>query len=166
MNMNWTVILLTSVVPLIMGFIYYNEKVLGKPWMEASGTTKEKMQGANMPMIFGMALLFSIMLAMSMQFIVIHQSHLNSIVANQPNFMDPTSEAGSMVKAMMDKYGHNFRTIKHGALHGFICSLFTILPVLGTNAMFERRGAKYIFISWGFWAINFMIMGGIICQFA
>ena len=80
--------------------------------------------------------------------------------------MDPTSEAGSLVKAMMDKYGHEFRTFKHGALHGFLSSIFIVLPVIGINALFERRGGKYILIHWAYWAITFLLMGGVVCQFA
>jgi hypothetical protein len=63
----------------------------------------------------------------------------------------------------MAKYGNNFRTFKHGALHGFISAFLMVLPVIGTNALFERKGFKYIAINVGFWIINFTIMGGIIC---
>lgn len=164
--MNWIVTLVTALIPLLTGFIYYNEKVVGKAWMNASGMTPEKMQGTNMAALFGLTFVLSFMLAMSMNFLVIHQAHLNSIIAGQPNFMDPTSEAGSMVKAMMDKYGHEFRTFKHGAFHGFLSSIFLVLPIIGINAMFERRGGKYIFIHWAYWAITFLLMGGVTCQFA
>jgi hypothetical protein len=59
----------------------------------------------------------------------------------------------------------SFRTFKHGMLHGIITSIFLVLPIIGINALFERRGAKYIFIHVGFWAICFALMGGILCQF-
>lgn len=164
--MNWIVILLSGLIPMIIGFIYYSEKVAGRAWMNASGMTAEKIQGSNMAVILGVSLLFSLFLALGMYGLVVHQSHLYSLVQNQPNFMDPTSEAGSMVKAMMDKYGTNFRTFKHGALHGFIASVLLALPIIGMNALFERRGGKYIFIHWAYWAITFLIMGGVICQWA
>ncbi len=164
--MNWIVILLTALVPLVTGFIWYNPKVFGNAWMQAADMSPDKMKGANMAMIFGLTFILSIFLAMSMQFLTIHQLALNSIVQNQPNFMDPTSEAGSMVKAFMDKYGTNFRTFKHGAMHGALSSIFIILPVIAINAMFERKSGKYIMINFFYWMLNFIIMGGIICQYA
>lgn len=164
--MNWIVILLTALVPLVTGFIWYNPKVFGNAWMQAADMSPDKMKGANMAMIFGLTFILSFFLAMSMQFLTIHQLALNSIVQNQPNFMDPTSEAGSMVKAFMDKYGTNFRTFKHGAFHGALSSIFIVLPVLAINAMFERKSGKYIMINFFYWMLNFIIMGGIICQYA
>lgn len=164
--MNWIVILLTALVPLVTGFIWYNPKVFGNAWMQAADMSPDKMKGANMAMIFGLTFILSFFLAMSMQFLTIHQLALNSIVQNQPNFMDQTSEAGSMVKAFMDKYGTNFRTFKHGAFHGALSSIFIVLPVLAINAMFERKSGKYIMINFFYWMLNFIIMGGIICQYA
>jgi hypothetical protein len=40
------------------------------------------------------------------------------------------------------------------------------LPIIGINALFERRGFKYIAINVGYWVVSMAIMGGIICQFA
>ena len=47
----------------------------------------------------------------------------------------------------MADYGDAFRTFKHGALHGTIAGIFIALPIIGTNALFERKSAKYIFIN-------------------
>jgi hypothetical protein len=63
----------------------------------------------------------------------------------------------------MADYGSAYRTFKHGALHGFMTGLFLALPMVGTNALYERRSYKYTLIVGGYWCISFMIMGGIIC---
>jgi hypothetical protein len=42
-----------------------------------------------------------------------------------------------------------FRTFKHGALHGFLSGLFLALPIIGTNALFERS-FKYTLVTGGF----------------
>lgn len=34
------------------------------------------------------------------------------------------------------------------------------------NALFERRGFKYIAIHTGYWLITLAIIGGLMCQFA
>ncbi|MGZ6415763.1 MAG: DUF1761 domain-containing protein, partial [Bacteroidia bacterium] len=153
-------------VPMIMGFIWYNPKVFGKAWMAATGINEDKMKGSNMAVIFGLAFLFSFFLAFGLQFIVIHQWHYYSILANEPGIRDPNSEVGMMAKDFMAKYGTNFRTFKHGALHGTIAGIMIALPIIGTNALFERKGFKYVAINVGFWMVNMALMGGIICAFS
>jgi hypothetical protein len=48
-------------------------------------------------------------------------------------------------------------------LHGAIGALFFVLPVLGINALFERKGWKYILINVGYWVLTLAIMGAILC---
>lgn len=155
--MNLLIIALTALVPLIIGFIWYNPKVMGNAWMEASGLDEEKMKGANMALIFGVTYVFSLMLAASMATLTIHQMSVGSLLANET---DP-----KVMADLMAKYGTEFRSFKHGALHGALSALFIGLPLLGIPALFERKGFKYIAINVGFWVIAMTIMGGIICQF-
>jgi hypothetical protein len=62
----------------------------------------------------------------------------------------------------MNLKGNDFRTFKHGALHGFFSGLFIALPILGTNALFEQKGWKYILINVGCWTITLALMGGLL----
>ena len=62
----------------------------------------------------------------------------------------------------MQKLGVSYRTFKHGALHGTISGFMVALPILGINALFERRGFKYIAINVGYWMLCMGIMGGIV----
>lgn len=166
MNINFLIIFLAALIPMAVGFIWYNPKVLGTAWMNASGMTEEKAKGANMAVIFGLAFLFSFMMAMAEQFMVIHQYHIYSIFANDAGFRDPNSEVSLFINDFMNKYGTNFRTFKHGAFHGIIAGIMFVLPIIGTNALFERKGFKYIAINTGYWIICLAIMGGVICAFA
>jgi hypothetical protein len=166
MQPNFLILLLAALVPMVMGFIWYNPKVLGTAWMQASGITEDKMKGANMGVIFGVSFLLSFFLAFGLQFIVIHQWGVQSALMTDKSLQDPTSELGMYFANFMSKYGHNFRTFKHGALHGTMTGILTALPILGTNALFERKGFKYIAINCGYWIITLALMGGIICQFS
>ncbi|MFQ5445779.1 MAG: DUF1761 domain-containing protein, partial [Saprospiraceae bacterium] len=141
----------------------YNPKVFGAAWMKAADMTEDKMKGGNMVLIFGLSFLFSVMLAMILNGMVIHQYSIYSTLMNEPGFGDPNSEIGQFIADFMGKYGHNFRTFGHGALHGTMTGIFIILPVLATNAMFERKGFKYILVNTGYWTVCLAIMGGIIC---
>lgn len=164
--MNFPILLLAALVPMIIGFIWYNPKTVGNAWMKAAGLDEEKMKGANMLVIFGLSYFFSLLIATVVQFMVIHQLSVFSILANQPGIQDPTSEIGKFYADFMTKYGNEFRTFKHGAFHGTICGIFFATPVLGISALFERRSAKYILIHSGYWIITLALMGGVICQFA
>ena len=73
------------------------------------------------------------------------------------------SKALPSFQAFMTNYGTSFRIFKHGTLHGFMIRLFFALPLIGFDALYERRSCKYVLISGGYW-ISCMIMGGIICS--
>lgn len=163
-DFHWYILFIAALVPLIVGFIWYNPKVLGNAWMKASGVTPDSAKGANMGLIFGLTYLFALFIAFIMCSIVIHQLHLFSLFANDPASQDPTSETGMMLQGFMQKYGTNFRTFKHGAFHGVIAGIFFAMPVIAINAMFERKGFKYIAINAGYFIVTLALMGGIICQ--
>lgn len=157
MEINFLALLAAAASTLVIGFIWYNPKVFGTIWMKESGTTEDKMKGANMALIFGMAVFYAFLMAMILQFLTIHQWGAIGMIGG-----DATNAKPSFT-AFMNDYGTAFRTFKHGMLHGFISGLFLALPIVGTNALFERRSWKYILISGGYWIVCFMVMGGIIC---
>lgn len=166
MKLNFIIIGLASLIPLVIGFIWYNPKVLGTIWMKESGMTEEKAQGANMPLIFGVTFILSFLAALGLNSAVIHQTHVFSILLNEPGFFEPGSEINTYYTDFMTKYGNNFRTFRHGVIHGGILGFLIALPVLGVNALFERKSFKYIALNVCYWIVCFMLMGGVICQFA
>ena len=165
MTPNLLIFALAALIPLIMGFIWYNPKVFGTVWMETSGITEEKIKGANMPLVFILCYIFSFMIASAVNSIVIHQGHIYSILLNEAGFSQTGSEVNNLIVSFMEKYGKNFRTFKHGAFHGILFGIFLVLPVIATNALFERKGFKYIAMNSGYWIVCLAIMGGIICEF-
>ena len=161
--MNIIAVLVSALVPMALGMVWYNNKTFGNAWMHASGMTPEKAKQGNMALIFGFSLLFSFMLALSLQFMVIHQLHITSAFFDYQNqIKDATTPEGSIYKQVMDLVGTGHRTFGHGALHGTISGLFVALPIVGINALFEQRSGKYILIHAGFWTVCMAIMGGIL----
>ncbi|MDO6759665.1 DUF1761 domain-containing protein [Tamlana sp. 2_MG-2023] len=155
--LNLIAMLVAAFSALVIGFIWYHPKVFGNAWMQAAGLTEAELKGGNMAKIFGLALLFAFMLSSALPGIVIHQVGALSLVGGDPTQALPSYDA------FIADYANNFRTFKHGALHGILTGIFVVLPILGTNALFERKGAKYIFINSGYWIVTLAIMGGIIC---
>ena len=165
METNYAIVLSTAIIPMLIGFMWYHPALLGKAWMQSAGISEEQLKGGNMAVIFGFCILFSVILATVIPMLVIHQSALMSLMMGENGTQtDPSTNPD--FKMLMEKYGHNFRTFKHGAFHGVLSALFFALPVLGIQAMFERKGAKYIFIHLGYWVITLALMGGIVCGFA
>lgn len=165
MEMNFKIILLAALVPLIVGFVWYNPKVLGNIWMRESGMTMEKTKGMNMGLVFGLVFLCSFFMAFTIQFLVIHQFGALSLLSTHPGFEDPNSEAAQMLKNFMALVGNDYRTFKHGAFHGTLTGLFFATPIVAVNALFERRSFKYIAIHSGYWIISIALMGGVLCAF-
>lgn len=159
MEFNLWVVPVAAISALLVGFVWYHPKVFGTAWMKAADMTDEKIKGGNMLKIFGLAFLFALMLAFTLPTIVIHQSGAASMIGG----FNEIENAKESYTAFMNDYGTAFRTFKHGVLHGVLAGIFIVLPVLGTNALFERKGAKYIFINSGYWMVTLGLMGGIIC---
>ncbi len=159
LEFNFLAIFVASLVPLILGFLWYNPAVFGKAWMKESGMTEEKMKGGNMGVIFGVSFLLSLLLAFFTQVFTIHQFGALGMIGG-----DPTVEGVlPSFQAFMDDYGTNFRTFKHGAFHGFLTGLFFVLPILAINGLFERNSWKHTFINVGYWTLALTIMGAIVC---
>ncbi len=165
MHINFLGIIIATLIPMLLGFVWYNPKVFGTAWMAASGMTPEKAKNSNMAVVFGVSFVLAFFLAFGMQFIAIHQLHVTSLFFKQP-IDDVSTPMGALYKGVMDALGTSYRTFKHGALHGTIGGFMIATPVLATNAMFEGKGFKYIAINCGYWIVCFGLMGGIVSAFA
>ena len=163
-ELNWLVILSTALIPLAVGALWYGP-LFGKAWMVEADMSEEKMVGANMMKIFGLSLVFGVMLSVGLTPIVIHQMGVFSTLQNL-GVETSGSEANLYLQDFLTKFGTEFRTFKHGAFHGLLTGIFVFLPVMGTNALFERKSWKYIFMNVAYWALSAAIMGGIISAFA
>lgn len=163
MDFNLVTLALAALVPLVMGFLWYGPLLFQKAWMKQLGFTEESLKGGNMAVIFLLSYVLSFMIAFFLIFITTHQAGAYSamIAAGET---DLSGEAIAHFKTFFENYGQNFRSFKHGALHGAMAGIFIGLPILATQAMFERKSFKYVAINVGYWVITLALMGGIVCQ--
>ena len=126
--------------------------------MKEAGLKEENMKDFNMIKVFSLSIVYAFLISFILQMLTIHQFGALGMVGGDPTIAKPS------YAAFMADYGTAFRTFKHGALHGFMTGLFMILPVTGTNALYEKRSFKYVMVTSGFWIVCFTIMGGIICM--
>ena len=153
--MNWPAFAVATLVPMIIGFIWYNPKTpMGAIWMKETEMTDEKMKGSNMPLIFGLSILFSFIMNF---FIVSHE------VIHQYGAFSLLNENPEEAYRILTEYKDAFRTFPHGVLHGAFLGLCFVLPLFATNGMFERKSWKLIWVNVAYWTISLMIMGGILC---
>jgi len=162
MEFNFYALLVSAIVTLVVGFIWYHPKVFGTIWMRESNLTQEELQKGSMLKIFGLTYIFSLMITMVLMALTIHQSGAVGMVGGPPVI----ASAKPSFAAFMADYGTAYRTFKHGALHGFISGLFFALPIVGINGLFERKSWRYILIHAGYWIVTLTLMGGIICGYA
>lgn len=162
---NLLICALAALVPLVLGFIWYNPKTFGAAWMAGAGLTPETAQkDFNMPLVFGLNYVFSFLIAVSLNFMVIHQYGLQSLI--MPEKGKAVADPNGLGMQVMELYKNSYHSFHHGVIHGVIVGLFFVLPLLAGGALFERRGWKYILINGGYWIVALAVMGGIVCRFS
>ena len=132
-SVNWASMAIATIIPMVVGFIYYNPKVFGNVWMKSLGITEEDIKKQNMAKTYGIAIVMSFILSYFLM-----------------NFNNSPGQEGE------------FDTFQHGAFHGLVLTIFIAMPILMTNGLFELKNLKNIFINIGYWLITLVLMGGVL----
>lgn len=133
-NTNILSLVIATLIPMIVGFIYYNPKVAGNAWMSSIGITEEDIRTKGKPALtYSIALIMSFLLAFFLL-----------------NFNNGPGQEGE------------FDTFGHGAFHGVFIGIVVAMPVLMTNGLFELKSLKNIFINLVYWLITLALMGGVL----
>ena len=159
---NIITVLLAGLVPMVIGFVWYGP-LFSKLWMKEARMTQEMIEGGNMPVIFGLAYVFSVLAAFMLFAVTVHQTDGYSLLIT-PGSGEMSAADKTQFEALIATYGDRYRHFGHGAFHGGIAGVFLVFPALATNALFERKSWKYIGINAGYWIISFALMGGVVCQ--
>ena len=140
---NFLPIIVAAFIPILVGFIYYNPKVLGSAWMRELGKTEAELQeGSNMPLIMGASLLLSFFLSFGTN-VVVELIHRN------------VDAAGEILT-------QSTHTLGHGMFHGLILAVLFVIPALVIDGLFERKSWKLLLINSGYWILTIMLMSGLL----
>ncbi|MEP7322947.1 MAG: DUF1761 domain-containing protein [Saprospiraceae bacterium] len=137
-QINFLAIAVATLIPMIVGFLYYHPKTVGKAWMEANGFTMEMVGNGPKPILYLACLALSFLLAMFVSY----------------NVTGPGQDAAPD--------GHSFVTFQHGLFHGVEIALMVVAPVLGTMGIFEKKSMKWFWVNIGYWLITLCLMAGIL----
>ena len=137
---NFIAVLVAGLIPSILGALWYGP-LFEKPWLSSLGKTKAEMAPNNMALTYGLALLMAMIVSFFLK-LGIEISHRDV-------------EAGKLVFT-------SFHTFKHGALHGAMVALTTVVPVIVSMSLFQKNSAKNILLNITFWTVCFSIMMGIL----
>lgn len=132
-QINWLSIVIAAIMPMLVGFVWYNPKVFGNGWMKAAGLTEADAKKGNMAVIFGVSLVMAFLMSFFLLFNV-----------------DGPGQEGA------------FDSFKHGAFHGGVMALMLAMPIMVTNALFEQKSLRYMLYNIGFWFVSLVLMGGIL----
>ncbi len=149
----------TTLIPIIVGWLWYNPKSIGR-FLELNNPY----DSLNLKYII-VLLFFAFLYSVALHFQVIHQLHFQSLFDNEIGFKNQEGVAYNNYNFIMDAYGNKFRTFGHGAFHGFLNSIFIVLPILFISFIGEKKTWKFYLVHWGFWSVCNIVMGGIICQY-
>ena len=162
MPTNSYMFFVSALIPMFIGFLYYSDALFGKTWRQLNGFTKEDLEKGNALAIMGGAYILCVLLSVMVSSLVIHQGHTLQMML--PSGATELPEDLKVVfMDLMAKHGENHRSFQHGVIHGAISGVFLAIPLIGVNALFERRGWKYIMIHSFYWIITLGLMGGLLC---
>ena len=161
LSINFPVILACGLIPMVVGFLYYNPKTLEPAWMKSSGLTREDVDGGNMGMIMGISFILSCLISLMMVIWTNHQLAIQSLFAMDPSFQDATSPMRMAFDNIMTNWGDRHRTFGHGAAHGLFAGVGIAFPIIAIKSLFERKSWKHIFISAGYWLITLVLICGV-----
>ncbi|MEZ4927778.1 MAG: DUF1761 domain-containing protein [Saprospiraceae bacterium] len=138
MEMNVAAVAVAAVIPMIVGFLYFNDSLFGKTWMRVNGFTKESLGGGPKPVLYLIALVLSFLLS---AFLALNVTGPGQDVAPD---------------------GHSYATFGHGIAHGIFITVLVVLPILGTLSIFEKRGWGWAFVNTGYWLVTLILMCGLL----
>lgn len=162
--MEYLPIIISALIPMILGYFWYSPKGLGTIWMKEAGMTKEKVNSTNMIVILLLAFVFALIAAFILKGFSTHDSMIKGAlyyVTDGTMEPDEGTKAADWLSYYQTELADDNHRFSHGAAHGLIFG-FLLLPIIGTIALYESKTWKYILIHWAYWLISFVIMGGVL----
>ncbi len=66
-TLNWFAVIVAALSNFLIGGLWYSPILFGKVWMKENNFSDDDLKNGNMPKIFGLTFLFSIVMAFNLQ---------------------------------------------------------------------------------------------------
>lgn len=76
---NWLAVIAAAISMFVIGGIWYGP-LFAKPWQKAAGLSDEQITSGNMPLIFGLAFVLSLLMAANLAFFVAGVPDLGAVI--------------------------------------------------------------------------------------
>lgn len=70
MTINWLAVLAATFAAFVLGGLWYSPILFAKAWQRAAGVSDEALKSANMPAVFGLAFVFTLVMVVNLAFFV------------------------------------------------------------------------------------------------
>ncbi len=156
MTPNIVIILLSSLIPCILGFIWFHPRLFGgETWNRLACIGPEQLAKPDGAQQIILSMVLNVFIAFGVYMVTVHQTHVLALTGAD---MDAMSSGTGL--AFITEYGSNFRTLGHGLLHGAgMCTLLFAVPLLGYVTIFEKKSLKYMIVYTAYWALCLGAMG-------
>lgn len=157
---NFLILLASAFIPFVLAMVWYSPSLFGgDAWNKMANIPKE-VSDTKQPMWKVMtSIIFNFLLANGLYGLCIHQGGVFSLVGGDVALLKTGVGA-----EFMAAYGDAFLSFGHGVLHAVLGTIMFVFPILMYATIFERKGAKYFWVNFGFWLISLALMGGVIGQ--
>lgn len=158
MNLNYSAVALISLLPIIIGYFWYNPK-----W----ALFKSEEQHIDFSKISIVKLIILIILSLTIVYgymnLIIHQMGFYELFFT--DIMMGSEEAKQITEDFLSKYGDKHRHFGHGVFHGAINAFVFALPFIGSYAILNNKPRKFVLYHFGYCLITSLVIGGLISEF-
>jgi hypothetical protein len=158
---NPVVIFVAALIPVVLGFIWYNPSVFGTAL--GRQTQNEVVPYSIVHAVINYVL--GVLLSFSMLSYVNHQMAVMQLFYSREGFGEEGSQVMQDVEQIARMVGDYHLSFGHGAIHGAMAAIFLFLPVITAIGLREGRSFKYLLIHFGFWLLSLVLMGGVLGEF-
>jgi hypothetical protein len=76
---NWLAVIAAALSMFVIGGVWYSA-LFAKPWQQAAGISDDALKNANMPLIFGLAFVLSLLMAANLAFLLAGVADLGAVI--------------------------------------------------------------------------------------
>lgn len=165
MQPNFFILPIAALVPLIVGFIWYNPQVFGTALANATGKSIEQIGNRGSIAKAAFTYLFGLFMAYVLLMCSVHQFATALLFVLDPSFGQEGSEFSTFLTDFNNKYGDRHRTFGHGLIHGMEVAALASFAFLGISTFIEGLPMKRMWIHFGYFVLCGGLMGGLICAY-